>query len=595
MDLDEPDSDPPRGSLLKQMRVTSFSGRDVTIPMFTQMPPYFDRPMRFDVKWVPNVPLENPKADVTTSTPLAEKYAARQYGDLISDEQSNRLVLDWLRNVKSGKSLIQSTKKKWKKRGEEATAAAELSHILLLAGPPGTGKSTLIRVVAAVCGFHVVEINASEDVSSDRNRLLLNNQIDFKPVFGRKTKPLLVLEEMDGIGTLSDSVMKVVTGNQRRPVIIIVNDAYATALRSIRQHAHLVRVPPPLMSRFVQRLTRICEMEGIDVAPGALAEIAEISRCDMRTALNTLQFLAMKQPVTIEMVHLVPVGVKNAALTPFDMWQAMFTQSTKMDDLMAMMESFGDNSLLAAGVLENCENVRMMDQTGHRIADVLDGLCFADCAYGEIGALGMADVPRLHSWSKIGKRQLVFPTTIFGKEAQIRKSTQIVARNPWLRRNTGLLDLYANPSVQTSNVLCGRSTLELKERFVMFHKMIKLSYKKNSFGGFQAEPDIDVFIDFYGNGTSGLSKFREMIQRELDREQVDVMRLTADTSIAQKTRGRTKKRKPSVATDFWGQQVPMSLPAPVEDRRADLHYKYNEGFTNAVKRRVYLNRILLVS
>jgi DNA polymerase III delta prime subunit len=190
------------------------------------------------------------------------------------------------------------------------------SSLLLLAGPPGSGKSTLIRVAASRCGFHVVELNASDDARAERNQLLLQGPLDFAPVFG--SRPLLVLEEMDGAGTMSDSVTRVLSGLRGRPVVVAVNDAYAGALRAVRAQTQVVRVPPPPPRRFVARLKRVCEAERIAITPQALADLAERSHLDMRTALNTLQFVAIRQPVTAEMLQLTPVGAKNASLTPFD-------------------------------------------------------------------------------------------------------------------------------------------------------------------------------------------------------------------------------------------------------------------------------------
>ena len=59
-------------------------------------------------------------------------------------------------------------KNKFSKTGTTAdNLYANPKRMILLAGPPGCGKTTLIRVLANHCKYKVEEINASDDRSAN--------------------------------------------------------------------------------------------------------------------------------------------------------------------------------------------------------------------------------------------------------------------------------------------------------------------------------------------------------------------------------------------------------------------------------------------
>jgi hypothetical protein len=107
-----------------------------------------------------------------------------------------------------------------------------------------------------------------------------------------------------------------------------------------------------------------------------------------------------------------------------------------------------------------------------------------------------------------------------------------------------------------------------------------------------ADPDVDLMLDFDMAGGARLTKFRELIQHELEKQQS--VNKTVDLTITDKLHSRVKKKKPNTPVDYWGQNDPSQPTQYTLDRRPPLFYKYNEGFTNAVRRPVYLARILAV-
>lgn len=112
-----------------------------------------------------------------------DKYTSNKFFDLLTDEATNRKVLTWLKSwdsvvfpEKPKVSLrppeIKQTNKanvfqrfnQFKTNFESIDEEYSLNNkrVLMLFGPPGTGKSTMARVLAAQCGYQTQQVNASD-------------------------------------------------------------------------------------------------------------------------------------------------------------------------------------------------------------------------------------------------------------------------------------------------------------------------------------------------------------------------------------------------------------------------------------------------
>jgi len=584
-----------RKYIMKTVPLINSKGEKLSIPQYECFPKYIEHETSFVVKRMEPTPISQLEIKNVDKKPLEEKYYPKSYQELISDEKSNRSVLDWLRFFQNKKGALSKPKRIKKlsdaknKKGQIEENIVEKSHILLLSGPSGCGKTALIRVIAKHCGYHTVELNASDDVSIERNQLLLQNQLNFEPVFGKKTRALLVLEELDGVGTINDSILKAITDLKNRPVAIVVNDMYSSSLRNIRQIATIAKMSAPTSIRIADRIKTICKEESIEISNSAITALVDVSRQDMRTCLNTLSFLSIKQPITTDTIHLTPVGVKNATLNPFDVWTSLFTFSTKYVSALETLEIFGENRIVSTGILENLENVKSNDPTRHNIAEMLDNLCYSDVLYGEYSEVALAATPRLVGITKIGNRQIQFPTSSISYETQSKKNQSLLLKHPFLRNNFALSMSYLNPSEDTINVVVSKAGSSLKKRIVAFHKKVGIQYKKNNFGHYISIPDFDSLIFLGDSSALALSKYREAIQHEIEIEKSDVEVLTGGGRISDKLGKKTNKP----IRNFWGEELDIAqTQSSIIESSFDLIYIYNEGVTNAVKRKVVLNRIL---
>jgi len=284
-------------------------------------------------------------------------YTPKRYTDLLGDERVNREVLSWVKEwdycvfQKNDYLKAQSTLNAMRNidSNNNDKYKRPFKKIMLLAGPPGLGKTTLAHVVAKHCGYNVVEINASDDRTGNSVKNKLLSALEMQNITNGKPN-LVVIDEIDGVsgkGSGDQNFIKLLinivtaeanqTNDKRkkrgkqfkpllRPIICICNDQYTPVLKPLRAIAQIYSFKPPQPKQLAKRLKEISDNCNLKTDIRSLLALCELTECDIRSCINTLQFINNKhEDLTLETLSHVNIGHKDLNKSLFNIWENIFT------------------------------------------------------------------------------------------------------------------------------------------------------------------------------------------------------------------------------------------------------------------------------
>ncbi|OLS12478.1 MAG: replication factor C large subunit [Promethearchaeota archaeon CR_4] len=170
---------------------------------------------------------------------------------------------------------------------------------LLLEGPPGVGKTTIVYAIARKMNLNVVEMNASDVRGAEALRTRVAESSRSRDIFDfvkqRTQGKILLFDEVDGISGQADrgglsELLKIIQETQF-PIIMTANE-YDSKFASLYKIAMRIQCRRLQTSSIVKILKRIVTAEKVVVDESTLEIIAENSNGDLRSAINDLQGLA---------------------------------------------------------------------------------------------------------------------------------------------------------------------------------------------------------------------------------------------------------------------------------------------------------------
>lgn len=280
--------------------------------------------------------------------PWVEKYRPQNINQIISHKE---IVL----------SLMEFISKK------------TLPHLLFF-GPSGVGKTSIIKCCAnEIYGPYVdcmiLQLNASNERGIETVRTKIKNFVSnknsiFLPQEIRDIFKLVILDEIDSMtveaqGMLKQSIEK---NSATTRFCLICNDIDKINI-ALQSRCALYRFAPLNFVDSKKRLEDICKIENIKYDKNAIDAIINISKGDMRMAINTLQHvkLTIAKKITVDNIYKISGHCTLEII--MEIFNRLINLTTRQDSLKKCIDEITEivvnNNVTMFNLLEELKNMIM--------------------------------------------------------------------------------------------------------------------------------------------------------------------------------------------------------------------------------------------
>ncbi|MCX8201546.1 MAG: replication factor C large subunit [Candidatus Caldarchaeum sp.] len=202
-----------------------------------------------------------------------EKYRPSKVAEVVGNKQAVAQFLEWMDGWMKGKPSKKA---------------------VLLHGPAGVGKTSLVIAFAKEKGYEVIEMNASDF----RTRENVEKIVGAASAMQSLTSPrkIILVDEVDGLDARADtgavSTLVQIISQTLVPIVLIANDPWDPKLAPIREASTMIKfskIPKPSLAA---HLKKIAAAEKFTISEEGIRRIVESSEGDLRSAINDLQMTA---------------------------------------------------------------------------------------------------------------------------------------------------------------------------------------------------------------------------------------------------------------------------------------------------------------
>lgn len=252
---------------------------------------------------------------------------------------------------------------------------------LLLHGPVGSGKTSLVHAFCAERSYELLEINASDKRTAEDIQNLVGNAVKQLSLF--HSKKIVLIDEVDGMHGTHDrggvSELAKIVEETHTPIIMTCNDVWKQSLSGLRAKCKLAEFKPRAKMEIASILKQTCDRYGIAYDLNTLSILAEKSQGDVRAAFNDLQLA-----ISGNILDKVFVESMEKRITERDIFEGM-QRIFRSNDYTEVIDAPDHlNMELPELFMWLSENIPFEMQDRKKAADAFEYLSKADVNLGRI-------------------------------------------------------------------------------------------------------------------------------------------------------------------------------------------------------------------
>ncbi|MDD3993632.1 MAG: replication factor C large subunit [Candidatus Nanoarchaeia archaeon] len=288
--------------------------------------------------------------------PWTEKYRARFFNDIKGQDIAIQKTKDFLKNFPKKKSLI-------------------------LHGPCGIGKTSLVYATSNETDSELLELNASDLRDKKKIAEIIGNSVQQKSLF--KKSKIILIDEVDGISTTKDkgglTELLGLIEKSCFPILITANNIWDKKFNPLRTKSEMIQLKDIDYKIILGVLREISNKENLNVSADILTSISVKSKGDLRAAINDLQIISQLNETSI--INPREINERNKEESIFTALQHIFKNSN-IDESMIKVFDEVDMSIDELFLWMD-ENIPL-EYKGEELVKAYDALSQADVFRGRI-------------------------------------------------------------------------------------------------------------------------------------------------------------------------------------------------------------------